>query len=93
MAQRPKKLRHKRKVLSQYNYAYIAAVLDDFPTFRIDVLTPNSKYRMNTQYWVPLKILSGMDSADVNKLHVIFMCVIPVVCVTNKGGGVVKQHN
>ena len=23
----------------------------------------------------------------------IFMCVIPVVCVTNKEGGVVKQHN
>ena len=22
-----------------------------------------------------------------------FMCVIPVVCVTNKEGGVVKQHN
>jgi hypothetical protein len=24
---------------------------------------------------------------------VIFMCVIPVVCVTNKEGGEVKQHN
>ena len=23
----------------------------------------------------------------------IFMCVIPVVCLTNKDGGVVKQHN
>ena len=23
----------------------------------------------------------------------IFMCVIPVVCLTNKVGGVVKQHN
>jgi hypothetical protein len=22
-----------------------------------------------------------------------FLCVIPVVCVTNKEGGVVKQHN
>ena len=22
-----------------------------------------------------------------------FMCVIPIVCVTNKEGGVVKQHN
>ena len=22
-----------------------------------------------------------------------FMCVIPVVCVTNKEGGAVKQHN
>ena len=25
--------------------------------------------------------------------HKIFMCVIPVVCVPNKEGGVVKQHN
>ena len=24
---------------------------------------------------------------------IIFMCVIPVVCVTNKKGGVIKQHN
>ena len=47
--------RHNRKVFGQYNYAYTAAVRDDFPSFRIDVFTPSSKYRMNTQYWVPFK--------------------------------------
>jgi hypothetical protein len=25
--------------------------------------------------------------------HMIFMCVIPIVCVTSKAGGEVKQHN
>jgi len=47
---------HNRKALSQYNYAYTAAVLDDFPSFRIFVLTPSSKYRTNTQYRVPFKM-------------------------------------
>jgi len=62
--------RHNRQVLSQYNYAYTAAVLDDFPSFRIDVLTSSSKtaWTHSTEY--RLKYLSGMDSADVNKLHV-----------------------
>ena len=30
---------------------------------------------------------------DIYTGTMIFMCVIPVVCVTNKEGGVVKQHN
>jgi len=34
-----------------------------------------------------------MEVQQSSFLTSVFMCVIPVVCVTNKEGGVVKQHN
>jgi len=37
----------------------------------------------NVFYNVPVKL----------QMSFFFMCVIPVVCVTHKVGGVVKQHN
>jgi hypothetical protein len=34
-----------------------------------------------------------LSALVVQRIPVIFMCVIPVVCVTSKEGGEVKQHN
>ena len=48
-------------------------------------------------YIYPMRYTYNMSSTphkmDNVERNMIFMCVIPVVCVTNKKGGVVKQHN
>ena len=55
----------------------------------------NSSFGASTEYTLETmhKINWQKEAQLTGKCYFFFMCVIPVVCVTNKKGGVVKQHN